>query len=134
MALLVDTSVWSLAYRRDVPPDLPEVMVLRRALIGGDTVVSTGMILLELLRGFVPSTAQKVIQTAFESIELIEPDRDDYLDAAVIANTCRRAGVQLGSVDALIARLAIAGGHTLLTTDNHFHHAAHHVDLQVWQQ
>lgn len=134
MALLVDTSVWSLAYRRDVPPDLPEVMALRRALVGGDTVVSTGMILLELLRGFVPTTAQQVIETAFESIELIEPDRDDYLDAAGIAHTCRRAGVHLGSVDALIARLAIAGGHTLLTTDKDFHHAAHHVDLQVWQR
>lgn len=24
MALLVDTSVWSLAYRRDAPADLPE--------------------------------------------------------------------------------------------------------------
>jgi len=133
MALLVDTSVWSLAYRRGTPPDLPEVDALRRALTSGDGVVTTGMILLELLTGFVPAKAQVTIRTAFDVLEFIEPTRDDYVGAASVGNACRRAGVQLGSVDALIAQLTIAGDHTLLTTDKDFHLAAKHVDLRVWQ-
>src|SRR6478752_1159268 len=111
MALLVDTSVWSLAYRRDAPADLPEVAALRRALTGGDGVATTGMILLELLRGFLPARAQATIRTAFDALEFIEPVRDDYVGAASVGNACRRAGVQLGAVDALIAHLAITGDH-----------------------
>lgn len=42
MAFLVDTSVWSLAYRRDAQPDVPELEALRRALMGGDHVAITG--------------------------------------------------------------------------------------------
>ena len=132
MALLVDTSVWSLAYRRDAPVGVPEVAALRRALTGGDGVATTGMILLELLRGFLPARAQATIRTAFDALEFIEPVRDDYVGAASVGNACRRAGVQLGSVDALIAHLAIAGDHTLLTTDGDFHLAARHVDLRLW--
>ena len=134
MTIFVDTSVWSLAYRRDTPSDQVEVNMLRSALTGGDAVVTTGMILLELLRGFVPVKAQKTIQAAFDALELIEPTRRDYVQAASVGNTCRRAGVQLGSVDALIAQLAIAGDHTLLTTDNDFHLAAQHVPLRVWRR
>jgi predicted nucleic acid-binding protein len=133
MGLLVDTSVWSLAYRRDTPPDVAEVAALHRALTGGEDVATTGVILLELLRGFVPSRAQQTILAAWEVLEEIEPTRADYVGAAEVANTCRRAGVQLGSIDALIAQLAIARGHTLLTTDRDFHLAARHLDLQVWR-
>ncbi|GAA4383507.1 hypothetical protein GCM10023147_02810 [Tsukamurella soli] len=134
MGLLVDTSVWSSAYRRDAPADVPEVRALRTALTSGDTVVTTGMILLELLRGFVPAAAQATIRTAFDILEFVEPTRQDYIEAATLGNRCRRAGVQLGSVDALIAQIAISGDHTLLTTDNDFRHAAVHVPLRLWQQ
>jgi predicted nucleic acid-binding protein len=133
MALLVDTSVWSLAFRRDAPPDLPEVEALRRALTGGSAVVTTGMILLELLGGFVSQRALDTIRESFDVLEFIEPTRADYVEAAAVGNACRRVGVQLGSVDALIAQLAIAGGHVLLTTDKDFRLAARHVDLRLWQ-
>jgi predicted nucleic acid-binding protein len=132
MALLVDTSVWSLAFRRDSPPNVPEVAVLRRALTEGGAVIATGMILLELLRGFVPDRAQDTIRRAFEVIELVEPRRADYIAAADLGNVCRRAGVQLGSVNALIAQLAIVGGHLLLSTDRDFVLASEHVDLRIW--
>jgi len=130
--LLVDTSVWSIAYRRDTPPDLPEVRALRDALSGGAAVVTTGIILLELLRGFVPPAAQQTIRTDLGTLDAVEPSWSDYAAAAELSNTCRRAGVQLASVDALIAQLAIARGLTLLTTDQDFVHASRHVPLRVW--
>jgi len=52
MTLLVDTSVWSLAFRRDAPASGPEVLALRAAIDGGDAIVTTGMVLQELLQGF----------------------------------------------------------------------------------
>ena len=52
MTLLVDTSVWSLALRRDGSVTEPEVQALREALLGGEVVVTTGLVLQELLQGF----------------------------------------------------------------------------------
>ena len=132
MPLLVDTSVWSLAYRRDAPPDVPEVRALREALGGGDAIVTTGIILLELLRGFVPERAQQTIRADLGGLECVEPRWADYEAAAELSNACRRQGVQLGAVDALLAHLAIAHELTLLTTDRDFVHAAACIPLRVW--
>lgn len=131
--LLVDTSVWSLAYRRDAPLDVPQVAALRSALVDGEYVAVTGMVLLELLRGFIPPRAQERILTDLAPLELIEPTRNDYVEAARLANTCRQTGIQVGSVDALLAQLAIANDLELLTTDRDFENAAKVVPLRVWQ-
>lgn len=130
--LFVDTSVWSLAYRRDSPPASPEVGALRGALLSGSEVFTCGMVLLELLRGFVPSAAQRRIIKDMASVELLEPERSDYIAAAELANQCRRAGVQISSVDALIAQMSIHHGLTLLSTDHDFEHAARVVPLRLW--
>jgi len=52
MTLLVDTSVWSLALRRDRSTAEPQVRALADALTGADVVVTTGLVLQELLQGF----------------------------------------------------------------------------------
>jgi hypothetical protein len=59
MTLLVDTSVWSLAFRRDAPISRPEVLTLRVAIEGGDASVTTGLVLQELLQGFAGPRARK---------------------------------------------------------------------------
>jgi predicted nucleic acid-binding protein len=51
--LFVDTSVWSLAFRRDRPTNAPEVGALMRAIDEGEIIVTTGLVLQELLQGFV---------------------------------------------------------------------------------
>jgi hypothetical protein len=45
VSLLVDTRVWSLALRRDSASGSPAVEALRTALEGGDTLVTTGLVL-----------------------------------------------------------------------------------------
>ena len=62
MTLLVDTSVWSLALRRDGAAASPEVAALREAIEGADSVVTTGLVLQELLQGFNgPKDRQAII-------------------------------------------------------------------------
>jgi predicted nucleic acid-binding protein len=68
----------------------------------------------------------------FASIRFIEPTPQDYVDAADLSVKCRRAGVQLETVDALIAQVCIANDLTLLTADADFVHAARHVPLNLW--
>ncbi|MGL6111492.1 MAG: type II toxin-antitoxin system VapC family toxin [Rubrivivax sp.] len=133
MTLLVDTSVWSLALRRDGVGDAPEVRALRVALEGEEIVVTTGLVLQELLQGFAGPRARRDIIERFAALPLLGPDRQDHVDAAELRNGCRRAGVQLGTIDALLARLCIRHQLTLLTTDNDFVHAAAHCALRVWK-
>jgi hypothetical protein len=64
---------------------------------------------------------------------VLSPDRQNHLDAAELRNHCRRAGVQLGTIDALMAQLCIRHGLTLLTTDDDLVHAARHSPLRVWK-
>ena len=132
MTILVDTSVWSLALRRDAEASEPEVQVLKHSLLGDEVVVTTGLVLQELLQGFSGAKAQAQIVHRFASLPLIQPDRDDYIGAAALRNTCRRAGVQIGTIDALLAQLCIRHELTLLTTDQDFVHAAKHCAVSVW--
>ena len=133
MMLLVDTSVWSLALRRDVVGPQPEVRHLEQALLGAQAVVTTGLVLQELLQGFSGPKARAQIIDRFASLPLVQPDRQDHVDAAALRTTCRRAGVQIGTIDALLAQLCIRHQLSLLTTDQNFTHAARHCRLRIWR-
>jgi predicted nucleic acid-binding protein len=132
MTLLVDTSVWSLAFRRDAQADEPEVHQLRDALFGSEIVVTTGLVLQELLQGFSGPRARDQIVERFAALPLLQPDRDDHIASAALRNSCRQAGVQIGTIDALLAQLCIRHDLTLLSTDKDFTHAARHCALRVW--
>lgn len=134
MTLFVDTSVWSLAFRRDRPSTAPEVRALRNALEGAETIVSTGLVLQELLQGFAGPRARKDIIDRFAALPLLVPQRQDHVEAAELRNRCRRAGVQIATIDALFAQLCIRHELTLLTTDNDFVQAASHCPLRVWKR
>jgi len=133
VTLFVDTSVWSLAFRSDQVSAVPEVRVLRDALEGGETIVVTGLVLQELLQGFSGPKARKDLIDRFTALPLLTPDRQDHIDAAELRNRCRRAGLQMGTIDAVIAQLCIRHDLTLLTTDKDFVLAARHCALKVWR-
>lgn len=131
MSLFVDTSAWSLAFRRDTPPDHPAVPVLRKALVDGGTIVITGIVLQELLQGFHGPKDQARIIERMQVLPLLNPTRDTHIQAAHLRNTCRRGGVQIGTIDALIAQLCIEHDLALLTADKDFVHAARFVPLRL---
>jgi predicted nucleic acid-binding protein len=133
VTLFVDTSVWSLAFRRDTPPDVPEVAALQQALQSGGSITTTGLVLQELLQGINgPRQAEALIER-FEDFPLLTPRRQDHIAAATLRNTCRRAGVQVGTIDALIAQLCMRHELTLLTTDGDFRNVAKVMrGLRVW--
>jgi predicted nucleic acid-binding protein len=131
--LFVDTSVWSLALRRDSPAAQPEIRRLQAALESGESVYTTGLILQELLQGFSGPRARDRIVDRFATLPLIVPDRQDHIEAAGLRNSCRRAGIQVGTIDALLARLCLRFDLELLTTDRDFARIADRTGLRVWQ-
>ena len=109
MNVLVDTSVWSLAFRRDAPPNIAEIRILARCIESQDILFSTGIIVQELLQGFRgPKQRERLIEH-FSSLPLI----------------------QIGTIDALLAQLAIGHDLEFLTTDKDFILMAHHVPLRI---
>lgn len=134
MTLFVDTSVWSLAFRRDADNSAVEVIALRHALESGQTIVTTGLILQELLQGFSGPRSRKDIIERFGALPLLTPDRQDHIDAAELRNLCRRSGVQIGTIDAVLAQLCIRHALTLLTTDQDFVNLARHCPLRLWKK
>lgn len=132
MTLLVDTSVWSLALRRDGTTESREVIALREALNGADAVVTTGLVLQELLQGFSGPRDRVAVVERFGALPLIQPDRQDHIAAAEVRNVCRRHGVQVGTIDALLIQLCGRFELTLLSTDQDFANAAPYVPFKLW--
>jgi predicted nucleic acid-binding protein len=133
VTLFVDTSVWSLALRRDAPRPSPEVDALRQALESGHDIATTGLILQELLQGFSGPRSRDRIIERFGALPFLSPDRADHIEAAELRNRCRRAGVQAGTIDAVLAQLCIRYDMVLLTTDKDFVAMASHTSIRIWK-
>ena len=131
MTLFVDTSVWSQAFRRDTVSSAIEIAALRQALESGETVVTTRLVLQELLQGFVGPRARENIVERFTALPFLNPDRQDHVDAAELRNRCRRSGFQIGTIDTLLAQLCFRHTLPLLTTDQDFVRIASRFPLRL---
>jgi predicted nucleic acid-binding protein len=132
LSLFVDTSVWSLAFRRDAPASANETRELVRAIEAGEELVTTGLVLQELLQGFSGPRNRALILDRFAALPLLVPDRRDHVAAAELRNKCRRGGIQIGTIDALLAQLCLRHDLTMLTTDSDFTAIAPHCALKLW--
>ena len=132
MSLFVDTSVWYLVFRRDAPAPANEPRELVRAIEAGEELVTTGLVLQELLHGFSGPRNRAQILDRFAALPLLVPDRRDHVDAAELRNKCRRGGIQIGTIDALLAQLCLRHDLTMLTTDRDFRDIAGHCTLKLW--
>ena len=132
MSLFVDTTVWSLALRRDEPGG-PFVVELTRAIFAGDQIFTTGLVLQEILQGVSGPRQRDQILARLGSLPCLQPEWNDHLSAAELFNRCRRAGVQIESIDALYAQLCLRLDLTMLTADRDFHHLARHCALKIWK-
>ncbi len=133
MNILVDTSVWSLALRRDSPPDSRSVLRLKAVLKDGENVFTTGLILQELLQGFSGPKARRKIIEDFAFLPLIIPERRDHIDAADLKVKLRQKGIQAGTIDVLLAQLCLRHGLSLLSVDKDFVHMSKYVPLTLME-
>ncbi|MFQ5741263.1 MAG: PIN domain-containing protein [Acidobacteriota bacterium] len=132
MNVFVDTSVWSLALRRDAPPHLPEVRLLDELLERRDPIFTTGIVLQELLQGFHrgPRAAERIIER-FTAFHRVTPETGDHIESARLYTRCRQHGVQVGTIDALLAQLCIRYELAMLSTDRDFYHIARWTGLKL---
>lgn len=82
MSFFVDTSVWSLALRRDGPMAVPEVAALREALLGAQPVMTTGIVVQELLQGFAGPRDRDRLVERLTALDIVLPDLNDHVEAS----------------------------------------------------
>ena len=123
-----------MALRRDAAEadHSPHLDALRAALRAGEPLFTTGLVLQELLQGFHGPRQRDRIVERFAALPFLVPDRTDHIRAAEIRNRCRRGGVQIGTIDALLSALCIRHELALLTTDADFARVAGHEPLLLW--
>lgn len=121
--IVVDTSVWSLAFRRrswpkGVAPGV--VKLLQKLTRDKQRVVVPGVVLQELLSGVKDPAQGERIKELMEGYPLILATKEQHVEAANISNGCRKGGVSAATVDCLIAAQCILLNGVLLTLDDDF--------------
>jgi hypothetical protein len=121
--IVVDTSVWSLAFRRrswprGVTPGI--IKLLQKLTREKQRVVVPGVVLQELLSGVKDPAQGERIKELMEGYPLILGTKEQHVEAANISNVCRKAGVPAATVDCLIAAQCILLNGVLLTLDDDF--------------
>jgi len=97
-------------------------------------VFTTGLILQELLQGFAGPKDKTCLIDRLSALACLQPGKPDHIEAAEVRNACRRRGVQIGTIDALLIQLCRRHDLTLLTTAHDFLAASQHVDFHLWKQ
>jgi len=119
MNVLVDTSVWSAAFRRAAPHGSPEELELRE-LIAEGRVVMIGPVRQELLSGIRNAAQFDKLRVRLRAFPDLKLERADYEEAASCFNRRRSRGVQGSNTDFLICAVASRRSLAILTTDQYF--------------
>jgi len=119
MKVLVDTSVWSLALRRQTRRKNPAVQALR-SLIDEGRVAMIGPIRQELLSGIKAFADFEQLRDHLRPFSDEPLDTADFERAAEHFNTCRARGVQGSNTDFLICAVAERRNVPILMTDADF--------------
>ncbi|PIG90588.1 PIN domain-containing protein [Gloeocapsopsis sp. IPPAS B-1203] len=133
MKVVVDTSVWSLALRRNrTLEESPQILRLRE-LIADDRVALLGVIRQEVLSGIRQIEQFDRLREYLRAFPNLELAIKDYELAAEFYNTCRRNGIQGSNTDFLICAVAHRRGYSILTTDGDFALFGEHLPITLWQ-
>lgn len=134
MMVLVDTSVWSLFFRRAPASLSPAEQLLRNELaelIREDRALLMGPIRQEILSGIRDKSQYHLLRDDLRAFDDVSLETRDFEAAAQACNLCRAAGVAGSNVDFLLCAVAVSRGWPVFTTDRDFHRYAKHLSLKL---
>ncbi len=122
MSILIDTCIWSAAFRkRPVPESRLVISELHKLLYHGQALLP-GAVRLEILSGLHQQQEFERIRLELRKVEDFPIQTEDYESAASIFTTCRSKGIQGSNTDFLLCALALHHDIPIFTTDNDFQH------------
>jgi len=130
MKILVDSSVWSLALRRNAPD--PMAAKALSSIILASQVVIIGPIRQEVLSGISNEAVFSRLKSTLEHFDDLSIGTFDYETAARFNNICRKNGVQGSHIDFLICAVAVNNGLHILSFDRDFELFAKYLSIQLY--
>jgi predicted nucleic acid-binding protein len=134
--VLVDTSVWSLAYRRSATALNPQQRTLLNSLgeLASDGRAQLlGMVRQEMLSGLREPSQFERLRKLLQAFPNIRLETEDYEEAARINNICRAKGITGSMVDYLICATAARRGWSIFTLDQDFDLYAKHLPIKLFK-
>jgi len=128
--VIVDTNVWSEAFRKKGLLYSDEVRELRQ-LIEEGRVAMLGLIRMEILCGIRSEQAFELFQGHLTSFPDENMTEEVYELAAQFYNTCRSKGVQGSNTDFIICACAYLWRLPILTKDLDFERFADHLPIRL---
>ncbi|HEB11894.1 MAG TPA: PIN domain nuclease [Spirochaetales bacterium] len=134
MNVLVDTSIWSLAFRRKkLNHNEKELTVELTHLIEEVRALIIGPIRQEILSGISNSSQHALLKKQLKAFDDVPITTEDYETAAEFHNICRQSGVQGSHIDYLICAVAYRHGTSIFTTDRDFMMFSKHLEIELYE-
>ena len=125
--VLVDTSAWVDFFRNPRSP----VCEILSSLLRHNQACYTGLIAVELYRGAKGQTELESLDELLETIQHLPVPDSLYRKAGQLCYRLARKGITAGTVDAMIATVAVEYHCHLLTLDRHFEEIEPHCHIKL---
>jgi len=132
MKVLIDTPIWSLAFRKkedNVKNITVESLV---NLIRNGRIAIIGPIRQEILSGISDRNKFNDIKEKMSIFSDYDLQSSDYEFAAECSNECRRNGIQGSHTDFLICAVAIKNDWEIFTEDNDFYEYEKYIPIKIY--
>lgn len=132
MNVLVDTSIWSEAFRRK---EKWNHLIVQRltSLIADDKVVLIGPVRQEILSGIKGQKQFEILKNYLRAFPDHTITTFDYEKAAEFFNICRRFGIQGSNTDFLICAVSVNNNFQIFTTDKDFENFFLHLPINLYK-
>jgi predicted nucleic acid-binding protein len=133
MNIIVDTSVWSLAFRKkDLTQEEVKIVKDLSELVKDLRVVMIGPIRQEILSGISSFTRFDELKERLSVFIDHSINTLDYELAAQYYNKCRKNGIQGSHIDFLICSVASNGSFPIFTLDNDFRNYKKYLPIELY--
>ncbi len=136
MNVLVDTTVWSLAYRRSVTA----LNLQQRSLLNSLGEIASdgraqllGVVRQEMLGGLREPSHFERLRKLLQAFPNVRLETEDYEEAARMSNTCRAKGISGSIVDYLICATAARRDWSIFTLDRDFDGYAKRLPIKLFK-
>ena len=132
MTVLVDTPIWSFAYRRARRTAQEQLVVDELTnLIRREATVLIGAVRQEVLSGINDSKHFEAVRVTLRGFVELPLTASEFEQAAMLHNHCRRKGVQGSPTDFLICTASLRNDAPIFTTDRDFARIAKHTGVRL---
>jgi predicted nucleic acid-binding protein len=131
MKVIVDTCIWSEAFRKKQTQTNKKYIEELIELIKEGSVILLGAIRQELLSGIKLKKDFELLKNQLRAFDNFNLSEADYELAAELFNQCRSKGIQGSNTDFLICSVAIKNNYSIYTTDKDFNNFSKHISINL---